>query len=203
MRWRGPVGPALIAHLAGTNSTALATLADPRAWALDVLGFPPGTATPSKKEVTAQFRTKMRSVHPDHGGDQSVASTAVFELAEARKILIDRTADAVADGARRRGDTLLLFPGAGAGRDQSTLVAVERAVAPAWATVRADFPYRKEGRKAPDRPAQAAGRRARRARRHRRRRDRRRRPLDGRADLLDGRRRRRRRAPPGAWPASC
>ena len=89
MRWRGPVGPALIAHLAGTNSTALATLADPRAWALDILGFPPGTATPSKKEVTQQFRNMMRSVHPDHGGDQSVASTAVFELAEARKILSD------------------------------------------------------------------------------------------------------------------
>lgn len=46
---------------------------------------------------------------------------------------------------------LLLFPGAGSGRDQSTLVAVERAVAPAWTTVRADFPYRKEGRRAPDR----------------------------------------------------
>lgn len=54
--------------------------------------------------------------------------------------------------ARRRRDTLLLFPGAGASRDQSTLVAVERAVAPGWATVRADFPYRKEGRRAPDRP---------------------------------------------------
>ena len=87
MRWRGAVGPALIAHLAGTNSTALATLADPRAWAMDVLGFPPGTSTPSKKQLTAQFRLKMRSVHPDHGGDQAVASTAVFELAEARRIL--------------------------------------------------------------------------------------------------------------------
>ena len=30
---------------------------------------------------------RIRSVHPDHGGDQTVASTAVFELAEARKIL--------------------------------------------------------------------------------------------------------------------
>jgi uncharacterized protein len=48
--------------------------------------------------------------------------------------------------------TLLLFPGAGSGRDQSTLVAVERAVAPAWSTVRADFAYRKEGRRSPDRP---------------------------------------------------
>ena len=94
--------------------------------------------------------------------------------------------------ARRRRDTLLLFPGAGASRDQSTLVAVERAVAPAWTTVRADFPYRKEGRRAPDRPPKllaavreeiaaigasrvVVGR-----------------PLDGRTDVLDGRRRRRR-----------
>jgi hypothetical protein len=89
MQWRGPVGPALISHLAGTNSAALSTLADPRAWALDVLGFPPGTPTPTKKEVTAQFRVMMRSVHPDHGGDHTVASTAVFELAEARRILND------------------------------------------------------------------------------------------------------------------
>ncbi len=88
MRWRGPVGGALIAHLAGTNSTTLSALADPRAWALDVLGFPPGTPTPNRKAVVAQFRTRMRSVHPDHGGDQAQASTAVFELAEARKILL-------------------------------------------------------------------------------------------------------------------
>jgi uncharacterized protein len=50
-----------------------------------------------------------------------------------------------------RSGTLLLFPGAGSSRDQSTLVAVEKAVAPAWSTVRADFAYRKEGRRAPDR----------------------------------------------------
>jgi len=49
--------------------------------------------------------------------------------------------------------TLLLFPGAGASRDQSTLVAVDHGVAPAWTTVRADFPYRRAGRRAPDRPA--------------------------------------------------
>lgn len=94
MRWRGAVGPALIAHLAGTNSTALSTLADPRAWAMDVLGFPPGRAVPTKKELTAQFRLRMRGVHPDHGGDQALASTAVFELAEARKILADAAAAA-------------------------------------------------------------------------------------------------------------
>ena len=40
IRWRGPIGPAFVAHLAGARSTALAALADPRGWALDVLGFP-------------------------------------------------------------------------------------------------------------------------------------------------------------------
>ena len=89
MRWRGPVGPSLIAHLAGTNATSLSSLADPRAWALDVLGFPDGSTTPSKKEVTAQFRLRMRLVHPDHGGDVIDASKAVHDLSEARRILTD------------------------------------------------------------------------------------------------------------------
>jgi predicted alpha/beta-hydrolase family hydrolase len=57
----------------------------------------------------------------------------------------------MAKRAAPRSGTLLLFPGAGSGRDQSTLVAVEKAVGPAWSTVRADFPYRKDGRRAPDR----------------------------------------------------
>jgi uncharacterized protein len=51
----------------------------------------------------------------------------------------------------RRGDALLLTPGAGSSRDQSTLVAVERALAP-LPVARIDFPYRIAGRKAPDRP---------------------------------------------------
>lgn len=89
MRWRGPIGPALIAHLAGTNATSLSSLADPRAWALDVLGFPEGSITPSKKQLTAQFRLRMRSVHPDQGGDIGEASRAVHDLSAARRILAD------------------------------------------------------------------------------------------------------------------
>jgi len=85
MRWRGPVGPALIAHLAGPNATSLSSLADPRA--LDVMGFPEGSTAPSKKEVTAQFRLRMRLVHPDHGGDIGEASKAVHDLSAARRIL--------------------------------------------------------------------------------------------------------------------
>ena len=45
---------------------------------------------------------------------------------------------------------LLLFPGAGSSRTHSSLLAIEAAVAPMRVT-RADFPYRKAGRKAPDR----------------------------------------------------
>ena len=44
----------------------------------------------------------------------------------------------------------MLFPGAGSSRDQPSLVAVEHALAP-LPVVRADFPYRREGRRAPDR----------------------------------------------------
>lgn len=45
---------------------------------------------------------------------------------------------------------LLLFPGAGSDRTHSSLLAIEQAVVP-LPTVRADFPYRKAGRRAPDR----------------------------------------------------
>jgi predicted alpha/beta-hydrolase family hydrolase len=58
--------------------------------------------------------------------------------------------------ARKRSTpkaALLLTPGAGAGRDQSSLVAIEEALAPEGIVVeRMDFPYRKAGRRSPDRP---------------------------------------------------
>jgi predicted alpha/beta-hydrolase family hydrolase len=46
---------------------------------------------------------------------------------------------------------LLLFPGAGSSSQHSSLIAIQGAVAPLQ-VVRADFPYRKLGRRAPDRP---------------------------------------------------
>ena len=49
----------------------------------------------------------------------------------------------------------LLFPGAGSSRTQPALVAVERTLVDTFGAefpvVRADFPYRREGRRAPDR----------------------------------------------------
>lgn len=50
-----------------------------------------------------------------------------------------------------RVDALLLTPGAGADRNQRTLVAVERAVAP-LPCERVDFPYRLRGGRMPDKP---------------------------------------------------
>lgn len=88
MRWRGPIGPALIAHLAGSGSTRLAAIADPRAWAMEVLGFPVGSAVPGKSEVKARFRAMLRDVHPDHGASGDGAGVAIGDLTEARRILL-------------------------------------------------------------------------------------------------------------------
>lgn len=88
LRWRGPIGPSFIAHLAGSNAATISSLADPRAWALELLGFPLGTTTLTRKEVTARFRQQMHVVHPDHGGASDRAAKAVGDLAEARRILL-------------------------------------------------------------------------------------------------------------------
>ena len=56
-----------------------------------------------------------------------------------------------AGGSGRWG--LLLAPGAGAGSDQAGLLAIDRAAAGAGFVVkRMDFPYRRAGRRGPDRP---------------------------------------------------
>jgi hypothetical protein len=46
---------------------------------------------------------------------------------------------------------VLLYPGAGSDRDHPGLVAIERRLGRSTSTERRDFPYRKEGRRAPDR----------------------------------------------------
>lgn len=85
--WRGPIGPALIAHLAGSTSAELSSLADPRAWALRVLGFEAEVTAPSRRDVSRHYRDRMRAVHPDHGGLAADASKAILDLNEARRIL--------------------------------------------------------------------------------------------------------------------
>ena len=90
LRWQGAIGPSFIAHLAGVGgspSASLMAFADPKAWALDILGFPVGTVGPTKKEVTAQYRQRLRDVHPDHGGDDDDASKLIMDITEARRLL--------------------------------------------------------------------------------------------------------------------
>lgn len=89
--WRGPIGPTLIAYLAGSNSSALAALADPRTWAMQLLGFDTGGEVPSKREITKRYRDRMRAAHPDHGGAASDASKAILDLNEARRVLNQET----------------------------------------------------------------------------------------------------------------
>jgi hypothetical protein len=91
LRWTGPIGPALVADLAGATGMrggSLASFVDPLAWALDVLGFPAGAVSPSRRDVNARYRTRLMEVHPDHGGDEIAASKAIVELGEARRILL-------------------------------------------------------------------------------------------------------------------
>lgn len=59
--------------------------------------------------------------------------------------------NAASRSRRRRVSGVVLFPGAGSDRDHSSLVALERALAPLPVS-RVDFPYRKAGRRPPDRP---------------------------------------------------
>lgn len=87
--WRGPIGKAFIAHLAGNTSSDVNALADPRAWALDVLGFPGGTVGVSRREVMSRYRESLRRAHPDHGGDSTTAHKMILDITEARRVLLD------------------------------------------------------------------------------------------------------------------
>jgi hypothetical protein len=61
MKWRGPLNQTFVAYLAGSNASTIAAMADPRAWALEMLGFPPGTVKPSKREIQVRFREMLSS----------------------------------------------------------------------------------------------------------------------------------------------
>jgi len=92
LRWTGAVGPALVAHLAGTSGPggwSPAAFQDPVRWALDVLGF--GEAAGGglgRQTVQRRFRELVRTAHPDHGGEADAAAERLSDLAEARRILL-------------------------------------------------------------------------------------------------------------------
>lgn len=88
MRWRGPIGADFLAYLAGTASSSIIAMTDPRAWALELLGFPAGTVCPSKRDVQRRYRESLRDVHPDHGGNADEAGQRIEQLGEARRVLL-------------------------------------------------------------------------------------------------------------------
>ena len=58
LRWKGPIGPSMVAFLAGAQSSSLAALADPRAWALERLGFSDVETSPSSRKSPAVTGSK-------------------------------------------------------------------------------------------------------------------------------------------------
>jgi hypothetical protein len=38
--------------------------------------------------VMGRFRSRLMSIHPDHGGDETTASKLIGDLSEARRILL-------------------------------------------------------------------------------------------------------------------
>jgi hypothetical protein len=88
LAWRGPIDASTFRHLAGDDDLRWAStaFADPRLWALDVLGLPEERA--GEKDVRRRFRQLLREAHPDHGAESADAADRIADLAEARKILL-------------------------------------------------------------------------------------------------------------------
>jgi hypothetical protein len=87
LAWRGPITTATFRHLSGDADLRWAStaFADPRLWALDVLGLDERSA--SAKEIQRRFRQLLREAHPDHGGADADAAERIADLTEARRIL--------------------------------------------------------------------------------------------------------------------
>ena len=73
MRWRGPIGPSLIAHLSGGHGApawSTAAYLDPNHWALDLLGFA------SQLVFNTFHNTRLRNW--EHSGDIEFATGAAL-----------------------------------------------------------------------------------------------------------------------------
>ncbi len=88
MRWRGPIDANFLSYLAGTATSSITAMTDPRAWALELLGFPAGTVRPTKRDVQRRYRESLREAHPDHGGRVDDAGQRIEQLGEARRVLL-------------------------------------------------------------------------------------------------------------------
>ena len=89
LAWRGAITPATFRHLAGDEDLRWAStaFADPRLWALDVLGLAEDRS--SNRDVQRRFRQLLREAHPDHGAASADAAARIADLTEARKILLE------------------------------------------------------------------------------------------------------------------
>jgi hypothetical protein len=89
-RWSGPIGPDLVASLAGFGHGGLTASAfeDPVGWAMQTLGL--DIASPDRREVLRRFRDLLREAHPDHGAQSEGAAQRISDLTEARRILLRR-----------------------------------------------------------------------------------------------------------------
>lgn len=90
LAWRGPIEAELFRHLSGDADLRWAStaFADPRLWALDVLGLDDREGAASNKEIQRRFRNLLREAHPDHGGHVDDAAQRIADLTEARRILL-------------------------------------------------------------------------------------------------------------------
>ena len=98
VRWRGDIGPGLIAQLSGQRGVHdIRAVGDPVRWALHVLALADlaeaetsatTPMTPTRRIVQQAFRDGLRGVHPDHGGDDVEAAERIAQLSEARRILL-------------------------------------------------------------------------------------------------------------------
>lgn len=88
MKWRGPLDANFLSYLAGSSTSSITAMTDPRAWALELLGFPAGTVSPTKRDVQRRYRESLRDAHPDHGGSINEAGQRIEQLGEARRVLL-------------------------------------------------------------------------------------------------------------------
>lgn len=88
-RWTGAIDDGLIAFLGGDEAGSFRRrgVANDERWALQVLGFDPGTE-PARSAIQKQFRNLLRESHPDHGAETEGAGQRIQDLTEARRILL-------------------------------------------------------------------------------------------------------------------
>jgi hypothetical protein len=93
LEWRGHEGPGLIDHLVGKDvamrlrSGSYSVASDPMLWALGILELDVDDE-PHPRQVQRQYRSLVRTAHPDHGGGTTDAAGRIEELGKARDILL-------------------------------------------------------------------------------------------------------------------